>query len=456
MPTDKKLTRRDFLQFAGLTGLALPAGALVAMEAGSGHRSPELYFSDEAGRPQRPWWVKQVDQPTVEIDWARKRRFDAGNSLSGGGQNLAKYLGEELAENVNLVNESEIRKRIADNVPGYTLKDFALLYAQEHDVFTPGSFLGPENVESPEQPWQGSPEEAARIVRVAMRHFGAAQVGFVELDENTRKLIYSVDRDQKRLIFEKGTRAYETDEKRVIPETAKWAIVYTVRMSSETLKRAPTIVGSQTCMLSYSRGRFVQSHTQAFLRGLGYQCLGQVPLNGLGLSVGFGVLAGLGELSRLNRMITPEYGPMVRVFFMLTDLPLAVDKPIDAGTLQFCKTCKKCAESCPAAALSYDDEPLWETRGDWNSPGHRAYFENSVDCLRYWREQALGDCGICFAVCPFSKKDMAWIHDLIHAGVAKVPDLDGFFRSMDDAFSYGAQKDPEAWWHMDLPEHGLE
>lgn len=48
------------------------------------------------------------------------------------------------------------------------------------------------------------------------------------------------------------------------------------------------------------------------------------------------VMAGLGELSRLNRLITPEFGPMVRVFTLLTDLPVALDKPIDAdhGVLQ--------------------------------------------------------------------------------------------------------------------------
>ncbi|MEK7808449.1 MAG: reductive dehalogenase, partial [Chloroflexota bacterium] len=74
----------------------------------------------------------------------------------------------------------------------------------------------------------------------------------------------------------------------------------------------------------------------------------------------------------------------------------------------------------------------------------------------YWREKAGTNCGICFAVCPFSKKDKAWIHSVTKATIATAPALNGFIRSMDDAFSYGAQKDLEGWWSLDLPEYGID
>lgn len=448
------------MRAAGLAGLAWPVSNLLALEAKATEASDPFAFADDAGRPRRPWWVKTVDQPTVDIDWSHKERFDAALSLSGGGGNLDRYLDEGLVAEINRAHDEEVLRRIENDQSGYTLKDFALFDAQRQGVSQDGSFLGRDDVITPQERgaagWKAAANESARVLRVAMRHFGAAQVGFIKLDENSRRLIYSHDRDGKELVFEDVPLAYETDAKRVIPFNAEWVIAYTVRMSSESIKRAPTVVGAQSTMLSYSRGRFVQDRTQAFLRGLGYQCLGQAPLNGLGMSIGFSVLAGLGEMSRLNRMITPEYGPMVRTFFMLTDLPLAEDKPIDAGIMRFCSQCKKCAESCPANALSYNDQPDWETRGDWNNSGHRAYFEDSVSCIRYWRESALSDCSICFAVCPFSKKDKAWMHALVKAGIATAPVLNGFFRSWDDAFSYGAQKDPDEWWHMDLPEYGLE
>ncbi len=303
--------------------------------------------------------------------------------------------------------------------------------------------------------WTGTPEEAARILRAAFRHQGAATVGFVELDENTRKLIYSVDPDGKQLIFTDDAQPSETDTARYIPNSAKYVIVYTVQMSEETLKRAPTVLAQQTTSLSYKRGRIIQNSMQEFLRGLGYMGLGESTTNALGIAPAFGVLAGLGELSRLNRLITPEFGPMVRVFKMLTDLPVAIDKPIDAGIMRFCSTCKKCAEACGGAALSYDTEPTWNTRGPWNNPGHKAYFEDSVKCMTFWKSVGT-NCGICFSVCPFSKKDKAWIHSLVKATVSKAPVMDGFMRTMDDAFGYGVQKDQEAWWHLDLPEMGTD
>lgn len=289
-----------------------------------------------------------------------------------------------------------------------------------------------------------------------MRHMGAATVGFLELDDNTRKLIYGVDPDGKELVFTDDPVASEDDNARYIPNSCKYAVVYTVQMSQETMRRSPTVLGSQTTSLAYKRGETIQASLQEFLRGLGYQGLGESSTNALGIAPAMAVMCGLGELSRLNRLITPEFGPMVRVFKLLTDLPVATDKPIDAGIMEFCKRCKKCAEACPSESLSFLDEPTWEVQGGWNNPGHKAYFENSVSCVTYWREQAGTNCGICFAVCPFSKKDKAWIHEWVKAGSAKLPFLDSFFRSMDDAFGYGTQASAEEWWSLDLPEYGID
>jgi reductive dehalogenase len=304
--------------------------------------------------------------------------------------------------------------------------------------------------------WTGTPEEAARILRAALRHMGAATVGFLELDDNTRKLIYDVDPDGKKLNFTDDPIASETDDARYIPNAAKYVVVYTVQMSQEAMRRSPTMLGSQTTRLAYTRSEIIQASLQEFLRGLGYQGLGESSTNALGIAPALGVLAGLGEMSRLNRMITPEFGPMVRVFKLLTDLPVATDKPIDAGIMEFCKRCKKCAEACPSESLSFLDEPTWETQGGWNNPGHKAYFENAVTCRTYWREQAGTNCGICFAVCPFAKKDKAIIHEVVQGAGATAPFLDTFFRSMDDAFGYGTQASAEEWWWLDQPEFGTD
>ena len=463
-----RLSRRDFLRTLGLgvgaaaVGIAAkPIGGDAALAANPSFDA--RHFTDPAGRPQRPWWVKTVDQPTIEIDWAKMKRYNEGyiphleqGTVRGAG--FKAYVGEEKDKELGELSAALLQRGVEENVPGYTLKDQAINASQSPRVEI--SFLGPQKAKTPEEwgvpKWSGTPDEAARIIRAAFRHNGAATVGFVELDENTRKLVYSFDPDGKELVFTDDPIASETETQRFIPNTAKYMIVYTVQMSEETLKRAPTVLGSMTTGLAYKRFYQIQTSMQEFFRGLGYQGLGCSSTNALAIAPAFGVMAGLGELSRLNRLITPEFGPMVRVFVMLTDLPVATDKPIDAGIMKFCSACKKCAEACGGGALSFDTEPTWEIRGPWNNAGHKAYFEDSVKCRTWQRSDTGTNCGICFAVCPFAKKDKAWIHEYVKAGASVAPFADGFFRSMDDAFGYGAQKDCEEWWTLDLPEYGCD
>lgn len=454
--TRNKVSRRDFLRLAGFgAGAGLAAPQLAGRPAPD--RTANRRLADPAGRSVRPWWVRTVDEPTIEIDWSKVKRYDERNGTVRG-PGMANYVGQQEVDRLEEIERRRTVERILHNEPGYTLKDYALDAGQ--DSRPTMSFLGPQEALTPRERgvpnWEGTPEEAARIIRVAMRHMGAAKVAFLELNEDTRKLIYSVDPDGKQLVFTNDPLASETEEARYIPYAAKYVIVYTVQMSRETLKRAPTMLASQTTSLSYLRGRQIQKSTQEFLRSLGYQGLGESSTNALAIAPALAVLAGLGELSRLNRVITPEHGPMVRVFKLLTDLPVATDKPIDAGIMDFCRTCRKCAEACEPGALSFEDEPSWQVQGGWNNPGHKAYFEDSTKCLTYWRESVQSNCGICFAVCPFSKDDKAWIHQWVKAGIATVPALNGFLRTMDDAFGYGAQKDQEEWWYLDLPELGID
>jgi len=176
---------------------------------------------------------------------------------------------------------------------------------------------------------------------------------------------------------------------------------------------------------------------------LGYEAIPCV--NDTAQSVPFAVDAGIGELGRLNKLVTPEFGPAVRLCKVITDLPMACDKPIDFGLVEFCKRCKKCAEACPSRSLSFDDEPSFKTKGPWNNPGHKAWFEDSYKCLQYW-QKSNSACGVCLASCPYTKGARAWMHEAVKATASVAPGTDGFFRIMDNAFGYGRQHDPEQWW----------
>jgi epoxyqueuosine reductase QueG len=55
-------------------------------------------------------------------------------------------------------------------------------------------------------------------------------------------------------------------------------------------------------------------------------------------------------------LITKKYGPRVRIAKVFTNLPMAVDEPIEFGVKEFCDTCKKCAEHCPGQAIMYGEQ----------------------------------------------------------------------------------------------------
>ncbi len=451
------LSRRHFLKTVGMAGATLGvAGTTSLVAAGTNLGAPM-----SGGVYRRPWWVRQVDEPTTGIDWDVMQRVDASQNILAGVGALGRFgTPEENTYLENLYTENELT-RLAAGQPGFTLRDLALSNAfHSTSAVMRRSFLGPQRAQRPQdigvERWEATPEENTRMLKVAMQQMGAAMVGIVELDDRTRKLIYAVDNDGKRIEFENVEQAYEDQEKRVIPFGARWAVVYAVQMSDIAIKRAPTKIAQMTTSETYQRGLMIQTNTQEFLRGLGYQGLGEAETNGLGIAPALAVLAGLGELSRLNRVVTPEFGPMVRIFKLITDLPLAPDRPIDAGIARFCLTCKKCAEACPPSALSFETEPGWIPVGEWSNAGHQAWFEDSIRCRRYWYEELGSNCGICFSVCPFSKRNRSFMHDLVRMQVSAFPELNELTRNMDDAFGYGVQKDPGDWWELDLPEYGID
>jgi epoxyqueuosine reductase len=454
-------SKRGFMMTLGLEG-----DTHGDVPGSSQYRDLDEVTASPVAERKLPWWIKEVDKPTVEIDWSQMKRFNSSNIMFVNG--FAEAVGSDNAKKLSRQAAKKAIESILENEPGYTLREKALvaggwltsLLTTEHaflgpELPVPFSMSGiPDEFDYPR--YEGTPEENTRMVRSAAKFYGADSVGVVELDENTRKLIYEFDGwDGRKWEFEDVDRAYETERKKVIPYKVKWVIVYAIRMSPLSLATAPAALATAASSLAYSQGTSVQLRLQQFINRLGYQCLADGNMGTSGNSPGFGVLAGLGELSRLNRMISPKWGPLVRVYKVVTDLPLAPTKPIDAGIFRFCRTCKKCAEFCPSNALSIETEPSWEVQGPWNNPGVKTYYEKAPNCFSHWLRIGGHDCGICLAACPFSKQDDSFIH--IHNTVRQIISttsvFNGVFRKLDTDPGYG--RNPETWWDIDLSPYGL-
>ncbi len=97
-----------------------------------------------------------------------------------------------------------------------------------------------------------------------------------------------------------------------------------------------------------------------------------------------GRLAGLGWIGRNNLLVNPEWGARFRLVTVLTDMPLAADKPINGD----CGNCRACIDVCPAAAIHSDP-------GDFD---HLACFEK----LKEFRNRHIVSqyiCGVCVKAC---------------------------------------------------------
>ena len=173
----QQISRREFLRMAGVAGTAVSTKPLTPF-------LPKQAANNTSSKSIHPWWVRVVDQPTIGIDWDRIQRFDARDTVRGAG--FIKYIGEERVRHLQEISDQNEKQRILDNEPGYTLKDYAMRSAHKSDTRSSLHFLGPQKAPTPESrgvpKWDETPEESARILRTAMRHFGAATIGFIELN----------------------------------------------------------------------------------------------------------------------------------------------------------------------------------------------------------------------------------------------------------------------------------
>jgi epoxyqueuosine reductase len=104
--------------------------------------------------------------------------------------------------------------------------------------------------------------------------------------------------------------------------------------------------------------------------------------------------AGLGWIGRHCQLITNAYGPWVRLGTVFTDLELPCGPP--AGR-NFCGSCTRCVEACPAKAL----------KGNAWFPGiPREELLDFTACDEWKKEHYFKynkghNCGICSSVCPY-------------------------------------------------------
>lgn len=111
-------------------------------------------------------------------------------------------------------------------------------------------------------------------------------------------------------------------------------------------------------------------------------------------------LSGLGWISKSSLLITPQFGSALRLTSVLTDMPLRTSP---SEYLCKCGNCTLCVDACPGHAIK---DKSWDISTD------RDELINLSACREITLSRGKeigrnnGTCGICVAVCPYTKKHL--------------------------------------------------
>jgi len=270
-------------------------------------------------------------------------------------------------------------------------------------------------------------EETTDRIKKAATMLGAGMVGICELDE---RWVYSHN----------FSRKTQTAKKLDLPATIKHAILLILPMDYELSKTIPSALGGSTTGLGYASSLNVATALAQFITNLGYEAIAS--LNDTALSIPMAIQAGLGEYGRNGLLITPKYGPNIRIAKVFTDLPLLIDQPIEFGVKQFCETCRKCANACPVKAISQDKPG--ETPPNFSSHSFiKKWTVNAEKCFKFWVGMNT-DCAICIRVCPYNKDYTKWWNRL-GIRLANSP-LRKLMLWLNDKWQFGKRKSAKWWW----------
>lgn len=270
----------------------------------------------------------------------------------------------------------------------------------------------------------------AEAVKAALYYLGADMVGICEIPDY-------------------AWYSHDTDGSDIKPYH-KYAICVLIDQGYETMEGASGddwISGAQS-MRGYLRAQLTGGLVAEHIRRLGYSARGHSVMDQDVLHIPLILNAGLGELSRIGELVlNPFVGPRFKSGIITTDLPMAVDQPIDFGLQDFCTKCNKCARECPVTAIPFGDKIMFN--------GYEIWKPDVEKCARYRITNAAGSmCGRCMKTCPYNLEGTL-AERPFHWAAMQVPMAREWIAKLDDKVGNGRINSTKKWWwDLDSDEDG--
>lgn len=207
----------------------------------------------------------------------------------------------------------------------------------------------------------------------------------------------------------------------------KYAIAFTVEMSYEAMSQNPKGPVLMESAQQYLNAGQIAVQLAQFLRNLGYESRAHIDANYRLICPIVAQDAGLGTIGRMGLLMTPKFGPRVRIGVVSTELKLPENqKSLDYSAIHFCEICKKCAANCPSKSIPTNSVIKQEKPKRWTI--------NQEACFTFWCKVGT-DCGRCMAVCPYSHPNN-FMHNIIRWMIKRNPINRWLALKLDDFF-YG-------------------
>ena len=152
-----------------------------------------------------------------------------------------------------------------------------------------------------------------------------------------------------------------------------------------------TATGGMDTLSTYTKTTEIVIDIAKRIRGMGWRARAYCESADI-LHIPIAIRAGVGELGKHGSLITREAGSEVRLATVLTDIPMALDEPVDLGVEDLCAGCQRCTIDCPVDAITDKKQMV---------RGVEKWYVDFDKCVPFFSETY--GCGICIHVCPFSK-----------------------------------------------------
>ncbi len=261
----------------------------------------------------------------------------------------------------------------------------------------------PQGAVSPERLPVSDPVAMSQKIKEAARFYGADVVGITYLDQ---AYVYS----------HRGRGCSADGEKPGDPIDLphKYAICLGFADDFDRYMTCNSEISGLEYQMGTKRTLIPTFLLATYIREMGYPARSHAHSRLEVNTVALAVTAGLGELGRHGMLIHEEYGSRLHLAVVTTDLPLAVDEPVDIGVEDVCKICMKCAQTCPTYSIPFGDKVIVNGVEKWAI---------NVDTCYKGKLSARGkytNCLTCITSCCYHKRS-SWWHTLAGRLLKKIP-----------------------------------